>query len=400
MVGRKVEDKHHLFRPVQGGWEHWQNKLLRGTGTLEELIRGKDDHCADTYLALSARCVIAAPLWLPRTDLSTAREMAQVELDIRGLIPKQGDSVLTVRVIGTVQERMLVCAQVFPFPFPDKFSHPAFSFFNASPLFVSLEEDTLHLWREGADIVAVFTRGEKPIYWETIPFLTSHLELLAWLECMGLLLREQGFLAPEMGFISFLDFDLPAPSFRTVATELSMPPLREELPLCEWKSPPRRTVEKAQKRKEAVVKIISVTGGVYLLFIIAFLGWVGVQHWEASRLRQKISAIEPEIRKLQEVRRQWNILASTIEATGFPIEILHFIVKQMPSEGMWLTQFEFDNQKLGISGEAENVSTAAQFFTNVGQELPHIQWDMPPPALLSNNKARFAIAGVITNETD
>lgn len=393
MVGRKVKEQPYLFRPIQESWEIWQREeswTLRKTGSLEELAQ----EGINAYLALPARCVIAAPLWLPKTDPVTARKMAEVELEIHGLIPKEADLV-SIQMICITENRILVCAQIFPEPFPSLFDRPLFSHFNASPRFAGLEENALHIWREGSDIVAGFTRGKEPLYWETLPFPASDTELSTWLDCIYLPLREDEFLSAELKFINHLNFKLPTPHFCTPAIHppLSAPPLCEKLPLCHWKPTSHRAIEKANQKRKAYVLAGLVGCGLYLLFIGIFLTWVGLRHFEVNRMRRKVQTIDPAVHSIMEVQKQWDLLGPTIDPPGFPIEILHLVVKQMPAEGMWLTKFEFVHQNVAISGEAASVSVAAQFFTDISRVLSKIQWDMPPPTLLSNNRAKFVISG-------
>jgi|GEM_PF-5604870 hypothetical protein len=391
MVGRKIKQQEQLLRLGAENWEDWRKDgtwKLHQAASLEEISIGNS-----AYLILPARCVIAVPLWLPKTDPLTAKQMVEVELEIRGLLSKQADSI-NIRTIKSFEDRMLICAQVFPLPFPEQFQHPAFGYFNASPLVANLNRDTLHLWQEGSDIVAVFTYEESPIYWETVPLTTP--ELFTWLECIWLPLMEEEFLGTKIDFLNFLDLNLTTPTFCSTTLKAHpssprAPLLRETLPSCDWKSPQRRSVEKARKTRKTIVQTGLAVGGLCLFFIAAFWTWVGFRHFQANRLAQKIKAIEPEIHVLLATQRRWNELAPTIEASGFPVELLRSVVEQMPPEGMWLTQFEFDNQKVNISGEASTVSVAAQFFTSLNRA--QMQWEMPPPALLSNNRARFVISG-------
>ncbi|PWU07623.1 MAG: hypothetical protein C5B47_05840 [Verrucomicrobia bacterium] len=392
MVGREVKEQPHLFRVVQKNWEVWQQRqswVLRNRGKLEELIA---TNAAGAYLAIPARYVIAAPLWLPKSDPVTIKKMAEVELDIRGLTSKAG---VGIHVSYATENQLLVCGQIFPEPFPTLFCHSAFGYVNASPLFAQLEENAVHLWQEGLDIVVVFTREKEPVYWETIPFPSLNTELLSWMNCIYFSLKEADILPAELKFINYLKSELLTPHFCiiSITTQLSAPPLSEKLPLCDWKSPSRRTMEIARRKRKNYVLVGSLGGGLYLLFIATLSMWAGLRYLEANRMRHKIEALEPEIRSLMEIQKQWVLLGTTIDSTGFPIEILHFIVKQIPAEGMWLTQFEFDNQKVTISGETESVSIAAQFFSGISKILPQMQWDMPPPSLLSNNRAKFVISG-------
>ena len=399
MVGRKVERQISLYRPVGEGWEHWQQPpwTVKTSGELEALAKGKGG-----YLAVPCRLVICAPLWLPQADCAMAKEMCSVELDVRGLMPKQGLEVLTVRVIETVGDRALVCAQIFLADTPVAFSSAALTYFNASALFVELDANCVHLWQEGGDIVAVFTRGFEPIYWETIPTTTTGEAIGAWLNCVCLALQSEEILSCKPGFKSFLSRVVPMPLCcgEAKAAELSHPPLRERLPVCEWKPESKRRQDQRLAKRRRIVGAAVGVGAVYVLLLAIFWGWIGWQRWQIIQVRREIAAIEPEAKKAQAASRQWRVLSPAVESSWFPLEILHRLVGQLPEDGIRLTQFDFNDPTVGIQGEARSVTAASQFFTAIsqGKELSHIRWEMPPPALLPNNTARFVIAGTLGDE--
>ena len=398
MVGRKVK-LPDLYRPTKDGWEQWQQAplTLQGSGSLDEMAIGKD-----AYLAIPARLVICAPLWLPKADRAMAKEMAAVELDIRGLIPKQGGDLLTVRLLETEGERLLVCTQIFPVSLSSTLLHSCFARFDASPLFAELEPDCLHLWQEGGDIVVVFTKGTHVVYWETAPENSSEKEVFSWLERIGFSLIEEGILPPALRFRSFLIRPQPAPFYceQVLASELSHPSVRERLPSCEWKPSQRRALESAAKKRNNLLRVGMLAGTIYLAVLTAFGGWIGWQRWQIRKISGEIAEIEPEARKLQLSGRQWGILSSTVEPSRFPLEVLHHLVAQLPEEGIRLTQFDFDDPTVGIQGEARSVTVASKFFSAVSNydKLSHIRWEMPPPALLPNNTARFVISGALDHE--
>ncbi|HEY5792116.1 MAG TPA: PilN domain-containing protein, partial [Chthoniobacterales bacterium] len=298
-------------------------------------------------------------------------------------------------------DRMLVAAQIFPAALPAEFSHPAFAFFNASPLFAALAPNGLHLWREGADLVAVFTRGEEPVFWETLPATASRAEIFSWLERAGLSLAEEEVIPQSLTFHDFTG-TAATPSYceSAPASPAPHPLLREALPACDWKSPARMAREASNRKKKNLRGIAEFAAAVYLGSFLTFAGWAGWQHWRAAKLRDEIAAIEPEVRRLQKAGKQWDILVPTVEGSFFPLEILHRIIQKMPPDGVRLTQYDFDNPKIGIQGEAKSVSAAAELLAGLSgtDGLSHVRWEMPPPALLPNNTARFAISGELTDE--
>lgn len=391
MVGGKIGRR--LLRPAGNDWELWEGEPweLRGQGALEELSPG-----SEASLALPARMVIAAPLWLEGIDVSLVREMAAVELDVRGLLPNAGADALDVRVVTVLSERTLVCAHVYPTGLPERFSHRVFARFNASPAFAALQPDCLHLWREEGDLIAVFTRGEEAVYWEPIRNPTPDLERI------GLMLIAEAVLVAPLNFQNYSLEQLPAPSYchSSLSVEAALPSLRDRPPVCEWKSPTRRAWEDRIRKRTSAIRLGVVAAAVYLAVAVCLGAWLGWQHWEVARLEHQIAEREPEIRRLQQAGREWNAVVTTIEAPRFPVEVLLQLVQQMPPEGIRLTQFEFDDPKVALLGEAQSVSIASHFLSQINgaRELAHIRWEMPPPTLLPNNTARFVIAGAMTHE--
>ncbi len=77
------------------------------------------------------------------------------------------------------------------------------------------------------------------------------------------------------------------------------------------------------------------------------------------------------------------------------MEILRQVVESLPPQGIRLTIFDVAPERITVEGEAISASHATKYFETVSQQagMADIDWQMPPPALLPNNTARFQIVG-------
>jgi hypothetical protein len=98
----------------------------------------------------------------------------------------------------------------------------------------------------------------------------------------------------------------------------------------------------------------------------------------------------------QRMVSSWNDLRIAVDPTAFAIDQLDAVASQIPGEQVRLTQYNYDNGRLVITGEAVDVSQAYEFFEKV-KKVPMLQdydWTSRQPQLAGRNKVRFEMEGV------
>jgi hypothetical protein len=131
---------------------------------------------------------------------------------------------------------------------------------------------------------------------------------------------------------------------------------------------------------------------VVLFFVAADLGW---QRFKLHRLNAELKKIEPSAAKAQELVTEWKRFRFSIDPQTFAIDQLSAVAMEIPGEQVRLTQYNYDNGRLAIAGEATDVAQAYEFFERVKKNplLQDYDWTSRQPQLAGRNKVRFEMEG-------
>jgi hypothetical protein len=392
-----------LVRPWNAQWERWE---VEGGGAPLLAESGGADaiHPAGrSILALPARTVIAAPLWIDSTDPAIVEESSRLELDVRGLLPRKGGGKDFVPRLLARDGRTLVVAAVFPAELPGGFQAPAFDSYEASPFLLGLEEDAVTLWREEDDLVAAFTSGRDVVCWETTRFTDDPEEISNWLRLLWLQLSGEGIVSGNLRLINHVaEIDRSRLRLPAVIQPVTLPkadgePMPPALGAArfQWKPAAALAHERALRRKRQMRQIAFAVASAYAAIVLVLLGAWGVLQLQLGSLKAEAAKLGAEVDKFQPVAREWRVIAPTAESGFFPLEILHFLVGKLPDDGIRLTKFALAEGMVTVEGEANSVSMASDYYAAITQDegLRQLRWEMPTPIMLPNNAAQFRIQG-------
>lgn len=399
---KKARSTSELIRLWGSLWEAWE--ISRDpTGPVPHLLQSERTRGASTkerILALPARLVVAAPLWVDSTDPEVISASIELELEVRGLLPrkKQVDAICsrTLEING----RTLVLGAIFPAETPEPPIRKNFTHFEASPLLIAAVTDGVTLWREESDLVAAFTRGPQVVFWATMDWPANSQEVRGWLNILILHLTATGILdwPPQR---VHLDMTLENEALTDLiprvpqTTSLLLPTLN--FANCQWKPETTRQREHLALSSLKIRQIASAAVGIYLMLAVAIGGYLGWLGWKTRELENQIKNLEDATAEFYPTLRDWRFIGPGAETAYFPIEILHRLVGNLPPTGIRLTLYDLSAGRVTIEGEATSASLAAQFFTSVSHDadLQVMNWQMPTPLLLPSNAARFQLSGVV-----
>lgn len=167
--------------------------------------------------------------------------------------------------------------------------------------------------------------------------------------------------------------------------------------------PVQVAVMRQQKRVHVrKVMMLAAAATMYLCFFGAW--WLRLQ-WRESRIQQetaKIAALKPEIDVVREAQANWLDMEAAIDPNLYPVEIFHQLVSLLPDEGIRLKEFQMDNGKLIVGGEATTVNHALGFKDKLiaCKPLQHYVWNFPVPRIRDeDNRAEFRAVGTINGES-
>ncbi len=394
-----------VVRPWNDQWERWEiGGEGAGAPVLAESGGADAIHPAGrSVLAMPARTVIAAPLWIDSTDPAIVEESSRLELEVRGLLSRKGGGKDFVARLLARDTRTLVIAAVFPAELPGGFEAPAFDRYEASPFLLGLEEDAVTLWREDGDLVAAFTSGPEVVCWETTRFTDDPEEISNWLRLLWLQLSGEGIVSGNLRLINHAaEIDRTRLRLPAVIQPVTLPkadgePMSPTLAAArfQWKPAGALAHERTLRRRKQTRQIAFAIASAYAAIVLVLLGAWGVLQLQLGALRAEAAKLGAEVDKFQPVAREWRVIAQTAESGFFPLEILHFLVGKLPGDGIRLTKFALSEGLVTVEGEANSLSMASDYFTAItGDEgLRQLKWEMPTPITLPNSSAQFRIQG-------
>lgn len=381
-----------VVRQWCNGWERWEsNPSAPGVRSLELAVAGEGD-----LFAVPARQVVAVPLWLDSDDPAVVEASVLLELEVRGFTSEGAMADVSVRQVAKENGRTLVVVSVFPSDFEKRFPDVAAQRYEVSASLLPLDEDSQTVWREGGEIVAAYTRGKTLVYWTTWDAAATGREIQTWLKSTTLGLLASGFISRRPAHVVVDDgFNVSDLGFEFIPVVRPLGPPALEMAKCDWR--PASAVEAEQRRlgRARFRRIgLAVAVAYALLVFIAggYLVWLNIQ---GTRLSADIDSLRSEATQIQPMIRQWQSVGPSIDSRRFPLEILRQVVESLPPQGIRLTIFDVTPERITVEGEAISASHAAKYFETVSHQngMTDIDWQMPPPALLPNNTARFQIVG-------
>lgn len=396
-----------LARPWGESWQTWRRRKKIGGWQLDETAQ-KAGHPGELLVGIPARLVVTMPFWVDATEPETVKSIALLEVEMKGLAPSERlASDVVIAILWSEGERTLVRATVFPADLQLAPAPPHGEFYEPTPFLAALTGNTIHLWREFDDLVAVVVWRDQILCWEAIHWPASPREVQTWLRCLMLQLRTEfqiteRLLIKEWAAVfdeipaEFERDDVISESDRREGPAIAVPAV-----LGGWMPSATKLTQKNRRQKE----LLTAVGLGVVFLVICTVAAAALLQWQISRQiaarDAEIAALEEQITPLRSSASRWSQIEPAADDRYFPIEMLHLIVAAMPENGVRLTAFEMSPSQILLEGEATQVSAAAEYFQKLQESeagRTGITWTMPPPSLQANNTARFIINGVRGNE--
>ncbi len=402
-MSRKRNESPELLRLWGDVWERWRwPDGAAGDAEWVDSVEREPAASGDpAVLALPARLVLAVPLWIDSVEAEIVEETAKLELEVRGLLGKrQTASDATLRTLAQRDDRTLVLASVFPAVLPESMPLALFDRYEASPFLRPLGADALTLWREGPDLVAAVTRDGQLVYWEAIGSTDDAQEISGWLNLLCLQLRAEGVLDGGIQLVSelagFKDgvLRLPPGVEGTAEAPGEVKPTLGQA-VFRWRPAEAVAAAASAVRARQIRQVALAVAAAYLgivLIVGLYLGW---QRLQIAGMTERATGLQAEVATFQPVADRWERIGATTEAEFYPLEILHHVVKHLPTDGVQLTKFSVEAGQVIVNGDANPQRLATPYFDALKEdpEVTSISWAMGTPELRADGSARFQIQG-------
>ena len=151
--------------------------------------------CKGTTLALPVAQVYRLPLWLNETDSRQFAGMIPLQLELRGLQPRNETAVFDWSVVAH-GEAALVLVGVLPAALPAHLQSETYASFDLSARYFPLPANALILWREHDRLVFAITHGGNLTYFQALPEGEITPRVIQDLNCARATLEMQDILPP------------------------------------------------------------------------------------------------------------------------------------------------------------------------------------------------------------
>ncbi len=398
------QTRRALLRPVAAGWEKWEEAEAGAwtqTGEAADLSGLKP--AEGSLVAVPVRRAFSLAVWVPAEDPSLFGDLVFTQLELRGLAGRSREATsFSWQEVAREGNEALLHAVVLPSNLAPQYWHGEVKEYAVSPLCLPLAPDAVTIWEEEGGWVAAVTRGERLFHFqplsEQVPSAQMALEvwfMLAPLDAGRMLTGEgrvtifyQGDTAPDLGAWR---------SSGGIAAEVRKfpPPVRPTggpgcVPL------PVRDVQRSMEAGARRQKIALAAAAVYFLLVLALAASTLWLWWKAESLRASIAKEAADVDAVRTAMQRWDSVGAALDPPGYPLEVLYQTARLLPKDGVRLTLFQMNLDRVVVTGEASTLQAAQRFQEDVRKnpELAGYDWTMENPRPLPTGSARFQISGV------
>lgn len=363
---------------------------------------------AGGVIAVPVRRAFSLAVWVPSGDPALFGDLVYTQLELHGLAGRDRDSTAFIwRSIAAADRETLIHAIVLPPHLDSKYWHGDVTSYAVSPACLPLDPDTVTVWEEEGAWVTAVTRGQELLHFQTLtsqgPGDAMALEIwlmLAPLEAGRMLdglpevhVLYQGPEPPDLeGWRSASDLAVsasPLPPPVVPAQNLQCMPL------------PVREVRKSKEASSRRQKLALAMAAAYFLVVLALAGSTLFLQWRAESLRELLARDADTVAAIRATTARWETMQAALDPASYPLEILHQAARLLPKDGVRLTLFSMNLDRVIIAGEASTLPAAQKFQQDVATSpgLAAYDWTKENPRPLPSGSAKFQIEGVRRGST-
>lgn len=393
-----------LMRPVAAGWEKWEENeagAWERTGEAPELAEVQPT--AQSLVAVPVRRAFSLAVWVPAEDPALFGDLVFTQLELRGLAGRSREATsFAWQEVAREGNEVLLHAVVLPSNLAPQYWHGEVTEYAVSPSCLPLAPDAVTVWEEEGGWVAAVTRGDRLLHFQPLTEKTpsAAMALEVWLMLAPL---DAGRMLTGDGRVTILYQGGTAPDLGSwresggIEAEVRPfpPPVRPVaapgcVPL------PVRDLQRAKEAGARRQKIALAAAGVYFLLVLALAANTLWLWWRAEALRAEIARESGAVEAVRAAMQRWDAIEPALNPPGYPLEVLYQTARLLPKDGVRLTLFQMNLDRVVVTGEASTLQAAQRFQEDVRKnpDLAAYDWTMENPRPLPTGSARFQIDGV------
>ncbi len=401
MAGKIDKSHTNFLRAVDGeDWELWTFSDKRQAHFVRRLSV-PSEVSGEMVVSLPAEYTFTFPTWLATSDRAVIPDMLHLQLEKRGLLNKNsGASIVDYRVIETRESQTLAIATILQPEFPAKLAFERVNRFEPSAYTFALPKDRLVIWREQGRLTVAATRGRDAVAVQVLSDRELSETAALELKCIAFQLESQGLCERFTGITLWGDFTTEESQrlercLGLKVTRDAVPP--PDLPKVRSKLLPPEVsqLHERRRRRHRIRTGIGWLAAIYVLGVLALIGFIYWQDHVADHLRRHIQEQTPTVAAIQGTAERWRRVEWAVNPKLYPVELLYQVATLLPHDGLRLTAVEIQNEKVLIRGEASTSPAAFKFAEDIKAkpDLQMFNWQMASPILRPDGRAEFTIEG-------
>jgi len=401
--------RQHLQTLSFPGEEARENWLCDAQGKCQPAERG--GHAAGAVLAIESLALDSAPFWFLKREGAEQDTAEAVALRWEAFgIQAEGGAVSWAHwpVKETEKSLLISTLAIAAEGSPTEWSAAAgVERFEPSAKLLPLPADGLAVWKELGRYVVAFTNRHELLH---LTVLSSRkLDADAAMEMrdvyQALLAHEFAVSAANVEIWTHCETDF-VPQMACVFDEAVFNKRSRPDPILHAELSGLLPIQVAEMRQQKHLQLrkVMIMAAAAIMYLFFFGAWWLRLQWRESRIQQEtatIAALQPEMDVVREAQANWLDMEAAIDPNLYPVEIFHQLVLLLPDEGIRLKEFQMDNGKLIVGGEATTVNHALGLKDKLiaCKPLQHYVWNFPVPRIRDeDNRAEFRAVGTINGE--
>ncbi len=389
--------------PGADGYQTWRTQ---GRGDALPDAKGRPKK-AD-WIGIPAKLLVSMPMRFHGIDAARRDSAAQLELEGAGLGPEsQQPHLFESRVYDEEarDQRAWTCVQAAPLP-KDVLDAGLDAQYAPSVCFQKLEAGQAAVWKESGSLaLALPDAAGHPLHFQSLTSRELDEDAAAEIRCI-LAAAELSGASPEIASVQ-LRFDPEAGQVAVdehdrFAGALDYPvniarPDAPHRPDAKWRLVPDPVLLRRQARSHR--RMLATVTTAALLVICAGLSAFAAGLWRRQQTLKAeaaaLSALDPRLEAIRVAATQWTNLETALTPQHYPVELFFQVVQLLPPEGIRLTLFEMNADKLTIAGEASSVNHAISFREDLAGAPAFKDWGFAAntPSVLPDGRATFQAEG-------
>jgi len=407
-MGGKIKSprqiRRALFRPASAGWQKWEQDEVGAwsmKGEAADLAALKPE--AGALVAVPVRRAFSLAVWVPAEDPTLFGDLMFTQLELRGLAGRSRETTsFSWQEVAREGNEALLHAVILPSNLAPRYWHGDVTEYAVSPSCLPLAPDAVTVWQEEEGWVAAVTRGDRLLHFQPLAEKapSSQMALEIWLMLAPL---EAGLMRSGSGGVTLYYQGAAVPDLSDwrsaggidVAAKKFPPPARPPAPL-DCVPLPVRDLQRTKQVGARRQKIVLLAAAAYFVLVLALAANTLWLWWRAESLRSTIAGEAGEVDAVRAAMQRWSAIEPALDPVGYPLEILYQAARLLPKDGVRLTLFQMNVDRLVLAGEASTLQAAQRFQQDVRKnpDLAAYDWTMENPRPLPTGSARFQIDGV------